>query len=329
MTKMSSIAETAKLIKDGKHLYIAASEACLTQLPRGNWIGGTIPYFMTPQGGLVSHEQVLVTILPEQITHCSIVAYDESTLSGIPKNYLSNGLSLIIIPAFSDVHLKYAKECSSWPSIFNQPLVGWITGIDLSTGQGTPKVINGTTGQLSTDRALVMHLEFSKEVFVSANIINIFEQDKGKDSITFKTTGFETETAFVNEKEVGLADYLEQQAVDLKLPLVADYMGAMINVSFRDIDPVTKKVRFYAPVFPEVTYKLAKPFDNYEKQFEMALKSHKIENPLFACNCILNFLYANLEGKKIGNIHSPMTFGEIAYMLLNQTFVYLSLDKKK
>jgi len=329
MTKMISIAETAKLIQDGKYLYIAASESCLTKLPRGNWIGGTIPYFMTPQGGTISHEQVLVTVLPEQIMQCSIVAYDESKLSDIPKNYLPNGLSLIIIPAFSDVHLKYAKECTTWTGIFNQPLVGWITGIDLSIGKDIPKVINGTTGQLSADKALIMHLEFSKDVFVSANIINIFEQDKTKDSITFKTTGFETDTAFVNGKEVRLAAYLEQQSVDLKLPLVADYMGAMINVSFRDIDPVTKKVRFYAPVFPDVTYKIAKPFDNYEKQFEMALKSHKIEKPLFACNCILNFLYANLEGKKIGDIHSPMTFGEIAYMLLNQTFVYISLDQKK
>jgi hypothetical protein len=329
MTKMMSLAEAAKLIQDGQYLYIAATENCLTQLPLGNWIGGTIPYFMTPTGGMVSHDQALVTVLPQQITRCAIMSYNEAKLSSIPKNYFSNGLSLIIIPAFSQVHLKYAKECTTWSGIFNQPLVGWITGIDLTKGTDIPKVINGMTGELSTEKALVMHLDFSTDIVVSANIINIFEQDKTKDSITFKNTGFETDTALINGKEVQLGQYLEDNAVDLKRPLVADYMGAMINVSFRDIDPQTKKVRFYAPVFPDVTYKLAKPFDNYEKQFEQALKSHQIKDPLFACNCILNFLYANLEGKTIGNITSPMTFGEIAYMLLNQTFVYISLEKKK
>jgi hypothetical protein len=42
----------------------------------------------------------------------------------------------------------------------------------------------------------------------------------------------------------------------------------------------------------------------------------------------LNYLYANLEGKKTGHIVGPMTFGEIAYMLLNQTLVYLTFENK-
>ncbi len=327
MTKMLSLAEVSTLILSGANLYIAGSEQCLSQLPKGNWIGGTIPYFMTEAGGIISHEKILVTQLPEQIEKISIVSYSESTLPEIPSNYFDNGFSLIVIPAFSDVHLKFAKECSTWPGVFNQPLVGWITGTDLSISSDTPKVMNGKTGELISDRALVMHAQLSKEFSVSANIINIFEQNNG-DSITFENTGFETDLAFVNGKQISLASYIEENKIDLKLPLVADYMGAMINVSFRDVDPSTKKVRFYAPVFPGVTYKLAKPFDNYEKEFESALKNQKIESPLFACNCILNFLYANLEGKKSGDIVSAMTFGEIAYMLLNQTFVYITIDRR-
>lgn len=327
MTKMLSISETKSLIESGKYLYLAASEKCLTQLPRGNWIGGTIPYFMTPQMGVVTHEKIVVTVLPDQITKCHLMSYGENELSRIPKEYLPNGLSLIVLPAFSNVHLKYAKECTTWPGIFNQPLVGWVTGVDLNTGTDTPKVMNGLTGALSTDKALVMHVELSKDVFVTANIINIFEQNAG-DSITFTKTGFEADRAVVNGQEIQLSQYIKDKNIDLKLPLVANYMGAMINVSFRDIDPSTGKVRFFAPVFPGVTYKVAKPFDNYENQFELALKSSKIESPLFACNCILNFLYANLEGKKSGDLTSPMTFGEIAYMLLNQTFVYLTLNHR-
>ena len=88
MTKMMSLAEAAKLIQDGQYLYIAATENCLTQLPLGNWIGGTIPYFMTPTGGMVSHDQALVTVLPQQITRCAIMSYNEDKLYSIQKNYL-------------------------------------------------------------------------------------------------------------------------------------------------------------------------------------------------------------------------------------------------
>jgi hypothetical protein len=41
----------------------------------------------------------------------------------------------------------------------------------------------------------------------------------------------------------------------------------------------------------------------------------------------LNYAYADLEGKKTGSFVGPITFGEVAYMLLNQTLVYLSIDK--
>ena len=47
------------------------------------------------------------------------------------------------------------------------------------------------------------------------------------------------------------------------------------------------------------------------------------ENIAFSCNCILNYLYSELEGKQTGPITGPITFGEVAYQLLNQTMVYL------
>ena len=42
-----------------------------------------------------------------------------------------------------------------------------------------------------------------------------------------------------------------------------------------------------------------------------------------SCNCILNFVYGGLEGKKTPGFTGPVTFGEIAYILLNQTLVTL------
>ena len=46
--------ETSKLIKEGKILHIAATEALLKKLPKGNWIGGSTEYFMAKDGGKVS-----------------------------------------------------------------------------------------------------------------------------------------------------------------------------------------------------------------------------------------------------------------------------------
>ena len=45
----------------------------------------------------------------------------------------------------------------------------------------------------------------------------------------------------------------------------------------------------------------------------------------YSCNCILNYLYGDLEGKKTGGFTGPVTFGEIAYILLNQTLVKLDV----
>ncbi len=327
MTKMMSVADAAALIATGAKLFLAGSENCLLKLPQGNWIAGTIPYFMTETGGVITHDQIHVTELPPQAINISIQSYDDKNLKNIPANYFANGFSLIVISAFTDVHSRYANECMLWPDVFNQPLVGWISGIELTSKTESPKIMNGKTGEMISDQALVMHVELSNDVAAMANIVNIFEQSNG-DTISFTKAGFEVDTALINGTEMSLAKYLEDKKVDLKIPLVADYMGALVNVSFRDLNPTTKTVRFFAPVFPDVNYKLAKPVNHYEKQFETALKDRKIEDPIFACNCILNFMYANLEGKKTGNISSAMTFGEIAYMLLNQTFVYITLVPK-
>lgn len=47
---------------------------------------------------------------------------------------------------------------------------------------------------------------------------------------------------------------------------------------------------------------------------------------MFSCNCTLNFLYSELEGKRTGQLVGPVAFGEIAYQGLNQTLVYLQID---
>ncbi|MBF9025922.1 hypothetical protein HKCCD6035_10255 [Rhodobacterales bacterium HKCCD6035] len=55
--------------------------------------------------------------------------------------------------------------------------------------------------------------------------------------------------------------------------------------------------------------------------------SDKVTGADYSCNCTLNYLYGEMEDKSVSGFTGPMTFGEIAYMLLNQTLVRLELQK--
>jgi hypothetical protein len=50
---------------------------------------------------------------------------------------------------------------------------------------------------------------------------------------------------------------------------------------------------------------------------------------VFSCNCVLNYLHGQLEGRHTGALLGPMTFGEIAYQLLNQTLVHVSVSRRR
>ena len=113
---------------------------------------------------------------------------------------------------------------------------------------------------------------------------------------------------------------------DGKLPLVGDFGGAHINASIQSVDAAAGTVALYAPVFTGVDYRFAKPVANYGASFRERLASYPTEGVSFSCNCILNFLFGELEGQSIGALQGPVTFGEIGYQLLNQTLVVLRIE---
>ena len=52
--------EVKALIEAGKTLLLAGSESLLADLPKGRWIGGTIPYFMGDEGGTFTESLIQV-----------------------------------------------------------------------------------------------------------------------------------------------------------------------------------------------------------------------------------------------------------------------------
>lgn len=320
-----NVNEVKEIIAQGKKLILAGDEALLKQLPTGQWIAGTSPYFMGDNGGVCTKEQIFLNELPSYITDVKIKDYNETNIADIYKDGPENGFTVVIIPASSSTHLSFALNAPKYENFAQCPLIGWIAGVDLKDlGKVKPKVIAGDKSSPIENGAVAMHISLPSNKYAEINIINIFKQGAG-DTITFFEDGFSAVEAQINGQKRNFAEYLSQNNIDTKLPLVADYCGAMVNTSFQTVDQVNKKVDFYAPVFQGMQYKLAEPVADYITSFCRQMPNESVDKVAFSCNCILNYLYSDLEGKRTGAITGPITFGEIAYQLLNQTMAYVVL----
>lgn len=321
---LKTVSETAALIAEGRYLLLAGDERALAQLPAGHWIAGTIPYFMGDAGGVVDRDRIFVDELPAQVVDARIRTYSADELDRIPSDGFDNGFSVVILPATSQAHIRYAAEAPEFTGLFERPVIGWVAGVhldDLATG--TAKVYAGAGTSASADRAVVLHAALPEGVLASVDIVNLFRQGQGP-VLTFAGTGFAQDKVYVDGVPQNFADYLHEIGHDTRLPLVADYFGAMVNVSIQDVPQDGGAVALYAPVFDGIEYRLAAPVGDYVAEFGSRIPSGSV-SPTFSCNCILNFLYSELEGKRTGDVTGPITFGEIAYQLLNQTMVYLTI----
>jgi hypothetical protein len=302
-------------------------EGALDQLPQGNWVAGTTPYFMDAAGGVVAQDgQVFVSPLPAA-AEVRLMHYSTERLADLVTNGPDNGYSLAIVPAGTSAHRQFAEGAASNAEAYLKPTVGWVSGVHLSElGKVKPKVYLGSTGQKFDDGMAVAHVALPDGQLASIEIVNIFEPDAG-DVLTFTETSFEVGDCLVNGEKTQLAGYLARRGLtDGKLPLVGDFGGAHINVSIQSVDMAAGKVTLYAPVFTGVDYRFAKPVPDYGASFRERLASYRTEGVSFSCNCILNFLFGNLEGQRISDLHGPVTFGEIGYQLLNQTLVVLRIE---
>jgi hypothetical protein len=316
--------EVGAMIAKGERLFLAGDESVLRSLPKGDWVGGTIPYFMTETGGRHTQDLIHATVLPPWVKATTTRRYDARTVENVYSD-LAGGFGYIVIPANSATHLSFALRAPQFKSFASVPLIGWIAGVSLTDlGKVTPKVFWGATGEAFEDGALVVQATLADDKAAEVSIVNIFRQGSG-DTLTFPRDGFSTREVLVNGTPRPFVDYIHKERLDTKLPLVADYAGAMVNVSFQTVDDASGEVTFYAPVFAGVEYKLAASIGDYAARFALAIPQAAAGGRLFSCNCILNYLYGDLEHKTTGDVTGPITFGEIAYQLLNQTLAYLSV----
>lgn len=79
--------EAIKLIEEGKLLHISGDESLLDHLPKGNWIAGTTPYFITEEGGITCKDKLFINEIPYVIDYKTVV-YDRNNILDITKVYL-------------------------------------------------------------------------------------------------------------------------------------------------------------------------------------------------------------------------------------------------
>ena len=92
---------------------------------------------------------------------------------------------------------------------------------------------------------------------------------------------------FISKKEVlattkDLYAYFNEKGIDETLPLVANYAGANINVG-SIWNKEAKRADLFAPVFPEVAYKVAKSRDfDYAGEFKEHIAHDSDANMVFS-----------------------------------------------
>lgn len=323
--KLYTPAQVADLINSGKKLLLTADEKLLLNLPKGDWIGGTIPYFMDTEGGILTKDHIFVDDFTELGINFKIVEYQIDTIQKVGEDAYENGFSALLLPGNSQILQEFATHSAEYENIFDNPVIGYVTGVDLSEMEtAIPKVVNGKSLTVENKLALCMHVELPKQKIARTEIVNIFKPKQNTAKITFENTGFTQTECYINGEKRFLSDYINEQNHDIQYPLVANKAGALINKSFQSINKATKQVSFYAPIEAGEEYRLAEKVDDYSKKFSENIKH--LPKTEFSCNCILNHIYGEFEGKKV-KLNWQTTFGEIAYMLLNQTLVYLTIDE--
>ena len=318
---LKTFEQASVLIAENKLLHISGAEALLRKLPWGNWIGGSTEYFLDESGGQVRND--VLDVLELNFTRYKFASYDTRTLPDITHDSYDNGFSVIILPFDSEVHRQYAQNASDYEGIFSKNIVGWISGTNLDATGQTPVAVNGASGDVLADKAAVLHVSLPKGKIAHINIVNIFSADPKSSAITFPEDGFTVKNCFVDGKETVFADHIVRNNLDTKLPLVGDYSGAGVNFSVKSMNDGT--VNLYAPVFKGIVYRFAEAIPDYVEAFHGNIREIANKDSVFACNCLLNFLYGDLKGKNIGGFYGPITFGEVAWQLLNQTLVYLQI----
>lgn len=317
--------EVINFINEGRIMLLSACSAVLDCLPKGNWIGGSSPYFMDSSGGVHTEEKIFVDDFTDIAEQYKISIYNADNIKNIAINSFENGFTLLVIPLDSDTHREFGINSLAYDKIFNNPVVGYVAGPTVDdTQKSVSKVYNGSTNKSHNQEAVAIHIKLHRNQVARAEILNVETINPDSPSIEFPKTSFVQSDCTIDGEPANIADFILENKLKENYLIIANYNGALINRDIKHIDTDKREVSFHSPIFDDETYYLANINDNYQKLFDTKLAERKSNIP-YSCSCVSYYLVGNLINKKI-NMEGVFAFGEIAFQLLNRTLVFLEID---
>lgn len=313
---LTTLEDTIEKIEKGSPLMIAGLKETLEQLPRGNWIGGTTPFFSHRE----QENMLEISTIPGGVRKVKLKVYSIDNIHYIRHDAYNEGFSLLILPAESRILHSFAMNSRDYPFQNKGTLAGWVAGYPQDNNDEA-YTIYGPNGNWFQDKAVVLHSELKEGYLSELETLNLFEPGEGPD-IQFIESGFSCTELMIDGVKKDLDYFTKEIPLDVHTPLISMETHGGENVSIRELSE--KGISFYAPVFRDQTYRMAHTIPRYHEIFQEKLKimQEETDQTVFACNCILN------QKAEPGLHHGPVSFGEIAGHLLNQTALSLRIIKK-
>jgi hypothetical protein len=325
--KLYTKEQVVEFIRQGRIMHLCGNEQLLKDLPKGNWVAGTSPYFMD-EVGKVCDSKIYVDDFSFIAEECEVITLDETNIAEIAKrNKYDNGFIFIILPIDSKVYFTFANSSLEYESIYDNPVVGYVSSVHVEDyGKLQPKVAAGCSGgTLYDNKAAVMYVKVSDRLRVRTEIINLDTIDDTTPSLKFPKSGFVQSDCLIDGKPGNIASYLE--AVKGRIghypQLITSQNGALVNRDIKSVNVETGEAEFFSPAYDSDVYYLVKTNNDYFATFNRRLGR---KTDVIAClSCTSYFLEGDFEYRHI-DFNGVYTFGEIAYQLLNKTIVTLEVD---
>lgn len=327
LNELLTPAEANALIDRDLVMHIAGDEKALRKLHCGNWVGGTTPYMLTSQGGIVEREKVFVSELPVKPGAVAIRFIDIGHIPAITTEAPRNGFTIVIVPGMSEIHTIYSLTAANIPGIRDIPIIGWVSGVHIDDRpRVTAKVFNGQTGEVADDRIVVLQAPMPTTSEAQVSILNLVKPGTG-DEFVFDAPSFSVRECLINGERDDFYAYAVRNNISLHWPLVTELNGDRLSVALKAVDAESRSVQLFAPVMQGRPYRLAEAIDDYRGKLIRATLDRKL-TPVLSYNCFHNYAYGGLKAPQEYPLPGPVVFGELAHVLMNQTLVCLSVKKK-
>ena len=120
------------MIREGRVLLLAGTEAELATMPPGNWIGGTVGHFATPLCGVAAGGQILYADFTAICTTACWRSFDAGDIHEIAHHYPANGFAILLLPGFSQLLGSVAGHIMEYDGLYNLPLMGWVSAVAIT-----------------------------------------------------------------------------------------------------------------------------------------------------------------------------------------------------